>query len=556
VRAAVPRDRSSADLTAERERRMIDRRESDALSDEHVASRWPQVGLPDYMAAASRVAVATVLVALYVFGGLRSSQPNPNLLIAGLTILVLAGAFGAIALLVARMNPRRVLRILLVPDLLCAALLIAATGMYQDPLYPWMIGLAMIYGAGLALRESVLFTVLVAVCYAAGHIFSLGGLHTTDDYVLIVFKAVAIIVTAMMVGDVSRRQAQREMQLRQSQRHYHELNERLSRRLSELRAISEITEIIHSTLDFEQVGNLVLEIVSKVIDLPASALFVIDQRRDETLHSASFGITPEVRKRTADSYGPRAQPEGEDTFACTTVLERGNLMVVFCAAGERLEHLVAEDRLLLTAVANDLTIAVENSELYKLTKRMAITDELTGLNNYRFMLQRLDDEIERARRFGRTLSLLMLDADDFKLFNDTHGHVAGDAALSELAVVMRGAVRDIDVVCRYGGEEFAVLLPETDSDGAYVAAEKMRETIASHAFPDADGVKDQRITVSIGFSTFPHPAIDREALLRQADDALYAAKRTGRNRVRAPAASAEADHEKIRAERRKAGEVT
>jgi diguanylate cyclase (GGDEF)-like protein len=295
----------------------------------------------------------------------------------------------------------------------------------------------------------------------------------------------------------------------------------------------------------------VLEIVSKVIDLPASALFVIDKRRDETLYSASFGIAPEVRRRTPDSYAPRMQIEGEEMFACTTVLDRGTLMVVFCASGERLDHLVAEDRLLLTAVANDLTIAVENSELYKLTKRMAITDELTGLNNYRFMLQRLDDEIERARRFGRNLSLLMLDADDFKAFNDTHGHVAGDVALSELAGVMQAAVRDIDVVCRYGGEEFAILLPETDPDGAFVAAEKVREAVAAHLFADADGRKTERITVSIGLSTFPVPAADREELLRQADDALYVAKRTGRNRVRATAGGDGAAHETDRAERRR-----
>jgi hypothetical protein len=259
---------------------MADRRASDFVPEEQIPSRWPQIGLPDYMAAASRVIVATILVALYVFGGLRTSQPDPTLLTAGLIVFVMAGAFGTVALLVLRMPPHRILRILIVPDLVCSGLLIAATGLYQDALYPWMIGLAMIYGAGLALRESTLFTVLVALAYAAGHVFGHIGMHTADDYVLIAFKAVAIVVTAMMVGDVSRRQSQREMRLRQSQRHYHELNERLSRRLSELRAISEITEIIHSTLDFEQVGNLVLEIVSKVIDLSASALFVIDKRRD------------------------------------------------------------------------------------------------------------------------------------------------------------------------------------------------------------------------------------------------------------------------------------
>jgi diguanylate cyclase (GGDEF)-like protein len=544
----------SADLRPARQR--PDERTVNRLDVEEILhGHWPEMGLPDLIALIARVVVATIALLLYIFGDIRSTTAAPGYFLGGIAILVLTGAIGTLAILVWRVPPRRALRAMLVPDLVSSALLIFATGMYQDPLYPWMIGLAMIYGAGLALRDSLFFTSLVGLSYAAGHVFALGAFHTTDDYILIAFKAVAIVVTAALVADVTRKQAEREMQLRQSQRHYHELNERLSRRLSELRAISEITEIIHSTLDFEQVGNLVLEIVSKVIDLPSSALFVIDKRRDETLYSASFGVAPDVRRKSVDTYVPRSQVVGEEMFACTTVLDRGTLMVVFCASGERLEHLAAEDRLLLTAVANDLTIAVENSELYKLTKRMAITDELTGLNNYRFMLQRLDDEIERARRFGRNLSLLMLDADDFKLYNDTHGHPAGDIALSELALAMQGAVRDIDVVCRYGGEEFAVLLPETDPDGAFVAAEKVREAVSSHSFSDADGNKTQRITVSIGLSTFPHPASDREELLKQADDALYVAKRTGRNRVRATAGVNDLPYNSSRAERRKPGEI-
>jgi diguanylate cyclase (GGDEF)-like protein len=501
--------------------------------------------------------VATIFTLLYITGELQVGGEASVAMLAGLGILIATGMYGSLSLLVWKVPPRRVLRTLFVPDLISSALIIYATGMFQDPFYPWMVGLAMIYGAGLALRESMFYASLVALAYAIGHVLmSTMTMHSSADVIVIVFKALAIIVTAALVGDVARKQAARELQLRQSQRHYHELNEGLSRRLSELRAITEITEIIHSTLDFEQVGNLVLEIVSKVIDLPSSSLFVIDKRKDETLYSASFGVTPDVRRRSGDTYAPRAQSAGEEMFACTTILDRGTLLVVFCAAAERLEALMPEDRLLLSAVANDLTIAVENSELYKLTKRMAITDELTGLNNYRFMLQRLDDEIERARRFGRNLSLLMLDADDFKLYNDTHGHVAGDAALSELAVAMQNAVRDIDVVCRYGGEEFAILLPETDADGAFVAAEKVREAISTHDFPDADGRKTEHLTVSIGLSTFPRPAADREELLRQADDALYVAKRSGRNRVRASAGFSGTSREAAEAERRRMGNTT
>src|SRR5450759_2741911 len=267
-----------------------------------------------------------------------------------------------------------------------------------------------------------------------------------------------------------------------SQQEVRDLNERLSRRLSELHSISEITEVIHSTLDFERVGPLVLDILSKVIDVPASALFVIDKDKDETLFSASSGVAPTVARGMPDAYmlGPDGKPD--ETFACTTILDHKRLMVVFCTPGDRIERMSTEDRLVLQAVSSELVVAVENSQLYKLTKRLSITDELTGLYNYRYLQQRLEDEIERARRYGRSLSLLMLDADDFKKFNDTHGHIAGDRALAEIGGALRLGVREIDVSCRYGGEEFAVLLPETDAEGAFVVAEKVRESVAFHSF--------------------------------------------------------------------------
>jgi diguanylate cyclase (GGDEF)-like protein len=295
--------------------------------------------------------------------------------------------------------------------------------------------------------------------------------------------------------------------------------------------------VIHSTLDFDRVGPLVLDILSKVIDLPSSCLFVIDKDKDETLFSASAGLSAATAKTYSEKMAvgvDGAVSTGDDTFACTTVLDHKRLMVVFCAPGERLERLSTEDRLVLQAVASELVVAVENSQLYKLTKRLSITDELTGLFNYRYLQQRLDDEIERAKRYSRSLSLLMLDTDDFKKFNDTYGHIAGDQALADIGAVLRTAVREIDIVCRYGGEEFSVVLPETDAEGAFVVAEKVREAVAAHSFADGQGNRGVRVTVSIGLSTFPSSAADREELLRQADDALYQAKHLGRDRVRAP----------------------
>ena len=128
----------------------------------------------------------------------------------------------------------------------------------------------------------------------------------------------------------------------------------------------------------------------------------------------------------------------------------------------------------------------------------------------------------------------MLDADQFKEFNDAQGHVAGDVALAELGPIIKRLVREVDVVARYGGEEFSVVLPETDAAGAYIVAEKIREAIELHKFANADGERTCDLTVSIGLATYPTHGADKDAVLREADDALYHAKRGGKNRVRAP----------------------
>lgn len=224
----------------------------------------------------------------------------------------------------------------------------------------------------------------------------------------------------------------------------------------------------------------------------------------------------------------------EDHFSCISVFNHNNIMVMFCASAESIGNLGEEDNIVLGAVASELVVALENSRLYKLTKTLAVTDELTGLANYRFLQQKLDEEIERSRRYGKRLSLLMIDIDDFKRFNDSNGHLAGDAALAALAHVMRSVVREVDTVARYGGEEFSIVLPETDAAGAFVAAEKVREAVDTHPFTDEAGDRCCSMTVSIGLATFPTHGWDKESLLREADDALFKAKHGGKNRVRAP----------------------
>ena len=175
----------------------------------------------------------------------------------------------------------------------------------------------------------------------------------------------------------------------------------------------------------------------------------------------------------------------------------------------------------------DNPMIVEISFFLKQEER-TLKDELTGLYNRRFFNRALQQEVERARRYQENLSLLMIDVDLFKEFNDTHGHPAGDEALRELAGLFIRCSRGIDHLVRYGGEEFASILPRTDREEAVIVAERLRWAVSQNGF-----LKKQYLplTVSIGVATFPRDAPDGDKLLVAADRALYTAKRRGRNRV-------------------------
>jgi diguanylate cyclase (GGDEF)-like protein len=187
---------------------------------------------------------------------------------------------------------------------------------------------------------------------------------------------------------------------------------------------------------------------------------------------------------------------------------------------------------LLETLSSFLGILVENLHLYETVRLQSIVDQLTGVYNRRYLDQKLADEIQRARRYGRELSLLMIDLDRFKEVNDTMGHKQGDLVLVESAALFRSHTREVDVVCRYGGDEFAILMPETAYEGAMAKAEDLRREAADRPFPNAlDPAKPVRLTLSIGVTAFTKDVKGGDELLRIADDALYNAKRSGRNRV-------------------------
>lgn len=182
----------------------------------------------------------------------------------------------------------------------------------------------------------------------------------------------------------------------------------------------------------------------------------------------------------------------------------------------------------LTMAFNQLVVQLDHDR-QRLEQR-ANTDSLTGLNNHRFFQERLSEEIKRGDRHGRDLALLMMDLDHFKAFNDTHGHPAGDTALRAVGTVLRASVRDIDVVGRYGGEEFAVIMPECSLEDAVASANRIRLAIQRHCFYGKDD-EIVPMTVSIGVAHYPDHSQEREGLIFAADVALYQSKSLGRNRV-------------------------
>jgi two-component system cell cycle response regulator len=167
----------------------------------------------------------------------------------------------------------------------------------------------------------------------------------------------------------------------------------------------------------------------------------------------------------------------------------------------------------------------------QLSLEMAITDQLTGLHNRRYMSRHLDTLIASAHRAGKPLAFLIMDIDHFKSVNDTYGHDIGDEVLRDFASRISANVRGIDLACRYGGEEFVVVMPDTDIDFAYMVAERLRKNVEEKPFPISRAPNALNITVSIGIANSAGGDDNAEALLHRADQALYRAKREGRNRV-------------------------
>ncbi len=210
------------------------------------------------------------------------------------------------------------------------------------------------------------------------------------------------------------------------------------------------------------------------------------------------------------------------------VTEQSFFGLLVAIHGDVAESFSQEDERLMIALANQAAIAFENRLLYQKLEKEAITDGLTGVYNYRFLINSLTTEVKRCQRFRQIFSFVMIDVDNLKEFNDRLGHLSGSEALREIARIMKRESREIDLVSKYGGDEFGIILLRTGLDGAAVLTRRILGSVQEHAF---DGKEPGLLTCSAGISCFPHDGQTPRDIIAAADRALYHAKRSGKNKV-------------------------
>ncbi|MDO8525372.1 MAG: sensor domain-containing diguanylate cyclase [Candidatus Omnitrophota bacterium] len=215
---------------------------------------------------------------------------------------------------------------------------------------------------------------------------------------------------------------------------------------------------------------------------------------------------------------------GVRTFTAIPLLNEGRLAAILTV-----ENLPTEELEKFLILSMQFALEIKKVLLYETVEKLSVTDSLTGLYLRRYFYERLSEELQRSRRYGFKFAFLMMDIDNFKNTNDTCGHLVGDIILKELGGIIKDSVREIDLVSRYGGEEFAVVLTETGAEGAMLVAERIRKKTEEHLFRAYD--EALKITISIGLAAYPADSAEPDELVEKADIALYDAKKMGKNVV-------------------------
>jgi diguanylate cyclase (GGDEF)-like protein len=323
--------------------------------------------------------------------------------------------------------------------------------------------------------------------------------------------------------------------------------------------LTDIVKTANSILEPRKIIELIMARIQELIPSEAWSILMLDEEKNELTFELALGekgkdvsaFRVKVGEGVAGWVAQTGQPtivndtSRDPRFArrfdsqtqfqtksilCAPLISRGHTIGVVQVINRQGGKFTQADLELLLTLVEPCAIAIENAMLFQRTEQLTITDDLTKLFNSRYLNLYIGREIKRCKRHGIPLSVIFLDLDGFKSVNDNYGHLAGSRTLTEVGHILVEAVRESDILARYGGDEFVVVLPETPPSGALVIAERIRKAIEGHAFLKDQGL-EARISASFGISSYPDHALTPEGLIQKADQAMYRVKERDKNGI-------------------------
>ena len=398
------------------------------------------------------------------------------------------------------------------------------------------------------------FTAVITIIFTVAYTLLLFKLLTMDnvfDFVMRLGFLWAYFLFLSYASDYLRRSEKRILKL------FDTLNLRtseLEKSQAQLEIIYENTRILAAILDADGVAREVMRILGNTLQYNNYALVFEDKRGkfyyrarsiegQDSFHLKAVDMKKmELARKSSEQQEPIRLKDikGREDYLPLNEKARSVMIVPMTAHGQNKGLLIAEsveknyfrdrDIKLLSIVSRSAALALENAELHKRAEELTVIDELTETYNYRYFVQKLQEEKKRAYRYNMPLSLIMVDIDWFKKINDSYGHEIGNIVLKELSDTIKSCIRDVDIFCRYGGEEFVVILPQTAQLEASRIGERIREKVEKMVI-DSGKAGSLKITVSVGVTSYPENGKSHEDLVSIADQALYRAKGSGKNLV-------------------------
>lgn len=337
------------------------------------------------------------------------------------------------------------------------------------------------------------------------------------------------------------------------------LRHRLEERILELFTLYEINKALSLSMNLDDLFNITMNLLGESLHISEYCLLLLDDDTQELVIRAAHGLSEDAVKRVRFGLGegiswqafsigePIVVPDvsmepnflyykgyKRDVGSFISVplkLSSGRSVGVLNAHRPEKNSFSTFDEKLFMAVAEHVAIAIERAHIYEKTRELSIKDPLTDIYNRRYFFEYAETEIKRVKRTGRQLSIVLVDVDDFKHYNDNNGHLEGDIALKKTADQLEKHLRKGDVLARYGGEEFIALLPETGKNAAMGVAEKLREAIYSSCYRGGEQQPGGRLTATIGVASYPEDGDELTKLISIADRYLYLGKAGGKNMV-------------------------